>query len=344
MPSGTPIDAVWKRRRNLDRRGRLKPMTASEMVDTAIQLYRTHALTLIRATAPSALLTYAGLVQIFAFVGPSVFSTRNPTNPQLQVAEMAITVAVAALIAVPLCLLGLNYPLGFVASFIGQALRGDVPDEKLARKEAESGFWERLLTIGPAMLLTFGPVLMSVVLMGASSTLEKLMGSESWVVYASTILAVGGLFVSVFSVPVGLALVSMTVPAQVWEKAKPWAAFQRCRQLSKNYPRHGSAGNALLNMGVVGLFAFVALDGTLALMTLVVTESPYLEQFFARTFAGTVMKGAVQALPAYLALLFVLPLMATCVTVLYFERRVRLEAYDIDVMTADAQGGWVADR
>lgn len=344
MPSGTPIDAVWKRRRNLDRRSRLKPMTSTEMVDVAIQLYRTHAKVLIRATAPSALLTYAGLVQIFAFVGPSVFSTHNPTNPQLQLTEMAVTVCVAALVAIPLCLLGLNYPLGFTASYIGQALRGDVPDEKAARKVAESGFWPRLMTIGPALLLSFGPLLLAVVLMGGSSTLEKFAGSESWQVYASTALIVLGLIASVVSVPLGLFATSLTVPAQVWEGIGPVASFRRCFRLGRNFPRQGSAAGSLMTMSMVALFAFLALDGTLAMLTLAVTESPYLESFFARTFAGVVVKGAVQALPAYLALLFVLPLLTSCVTVLYFDRRIRLEAYDIDVMTADVQGGWNAER
>jgi len=254
--------------------------------------------------------------------------------------EMGLTVTVAALVAVPLCLLGLNYPLGFTSSYIGQALRGDIPDEKLARAEAEKGFWARMLTIGPAMLLTFGPLALAVVLMGASSTLEKFAGSESWQVYLSTFLIVGGLFISLFSVPVGLFATSLTVPVQVWEGAKPFQAFKRCRDLARNIPRHGSATNTLVNMGIVSLFAFIALDGTLALMSLLLTQSSYLESFYARTFAGAVVKGAIEALPAYLALVFVLPLIASCVTVLYFERRVRLEAYDIDVMTADVQGGW----
>ncbi|MEQ1428609.1 hypothetical protein, partial [Salmonella enterica] len=81
-----------------------------------------------------------------------------------------------------------------------QALRGDEPSEKLAREEAGQGFWTRMLAIGPAMLLTFGPLALAIVLMGASSTLEKFAGSESWMVYLSTFLIVGGLFISVVSV------------------------------------------------------------------------------------------------------------------------------------------------
>ena len=54
-----------------------------------------------------------------------------------------------------------------------------------------------------------------------------------------------------------------------------------------------------------------------------------------------IVEGVLALVPYFLSLWVVIPVWAVTVTIIYFERRVRLEGYDIEALAADV---WHPER
>jgi hypothetical protein len=64
-----------------------------------------------------------------------------------------------------------------------------------------------------------------------------------------------------------------------------------------------------------------------------------IQDFAGRGVFFAIVAETVLTLPTFAAVWILVPFMTCCVTVLYFDRRVRLEALDIETMAHDALKG-----
>jgi Na+-transporting methylmalonyl-CoA/oxaloacetate decarboxylase beta subunit len=106
-------------------------------------------------------------------------------------------------------------------------------------------------------------------------------------------------------------------------------------------------GNSASGAGTVfGLFALIAiLDlivfvGIQAMFSL--TDLPdHLSSLFANLPFSGLVTTMIDLIPGLLQTWMILPVWATTVTILYFDRRIRTEGYDIEALAAeiDRQGG-----
>jgi hypothetical protein len=77
--------------------------------------------------------------------------------------------------------------------------------------------------------------------------------------------------------------------------------------------------------------ALVIYAGSYVSMNLSGVRGVIEEQTWGFAFQGLIL-GVIDLLPAYLMVWTLVPIWATAVTIIYFERRTRREGYDIDVL------------
>lgn len=322
--------------RSIDRRRLLKPMADSEIVDVATRVYQRLAGPMLRQSLVPMVFCYAAIVQVQAFVTPYIFQTKS-NNLQDQVVEVVVALAVALLISLPLFVLGVGHTMALCGRLAADFVMGDEPDEARAVEMARRATPKMMGLIGNILVRTAGPVVLGVVFMTISAVLGQVGNDGASVI--SGLFAILAFLLSVVAVPWALYSYALAPTAMVFEGVGAKAARQRSRLLMKKYPFHGTANSALLVvwviMAIVGLALFLGFYAALAL----VAATPFYQGLSFAGTGGQLVKTMIEMVPAFLTCWLLVPLYATTTAVLYFDRRVRIEAFDIRTLTEDIEHG-----
>jgi hypothetical protein len=133
---------------------------------------------------------------------------------------------------------------------------------------------------------------------------------------------------------------ALVAPIAAIERASAGLAAKRSRDLMKARTYHGSGYDSVWSLYLMlGLIALILCGGAAALVDIIGIGN-HLSGVNLRQMRP-VIEAAVGLIPIYLTLWVVVPVWAVTVTIIYFERRVRLEGYDIEALAADV---WHPDR
>lgn len=287
------------------------------MVDAAIRLFRTNFVTLIKISAvvlvPIAVVQIVGTV----LVGPLDLVTMLVVDPEASPAEVFEPL-------IPLyAVLGITGLLSFFGSILvqgasitalAQVYQGEAPD------------WRSSLRAGARRFL---PLTVSTILLSVGAALPMMAALVLVVVLVALIGPIGllpGFFLIVGAVVAAVFLfVKWTVspPALVTEQLGPVAALGRSFGLvrSRFWPVLGAVLLAYLLYFVVSQIVSV-------LTTIM-------------TFAGAAAAEQISFMPTVvgsaLVSIIATPFLATMITIIYFDLRVRREGYDLELMAADLE-------
>ncbi|MBS1709545.1 MAG: hypothetical protein JSS65_12600 [Armatimonadetes bacterium] len=334
MAAQTPFDLFQARMRSIDKRRLLKPMGDSEVVDVATRVYQNLAGPMLRQSLLPMVFCYAAIVQVTAFVIPFIFQTHT-TALAGQVAEVMLGVGVALLVSMPLFVLGVGYTMAVCGRLAADFVMGEEPDEARAVELAKKATPKMMRLIGDILLRTAGPLLLGVVFMTVSAVVGQAGGETVSVL--SGFLAVTAFILSVVAVPWALYSYALAPTAMVFEGVDGKTARHRSRLLMKKYPFHGGANSALGIVWVIILVVSVALLAGFTTLVGVIAATPFYQNLSFAGTGGQVLRTMVEMLPTLLTCWLVVPLYATTTAVLYFDRRVRIEAFDIRTLTEDIQ-------
>jgi hypothetical protein len=132
-----------------------------------------------------------------------------------------------------------------------------------------------------------------------------------------------------------LANDALVAPVAVLEDLGPRMAGKRARALMKKAPIHGSGTQAIWTLYPLILFIVCVLYfGILACLAIAGSEG-FLTNITSGLPFQPLLLGAFDLLPAFLTIWTVIPVWATTVTMLYFDRRIRLEGFDIEILGRD---------
>ena len=175
-------------------------------------------------------------------------------------------------------------------------------------------------------------------LMMASAYSEQ-SGYNTDVADLATLFAVLGLIAGFIMVPVVMSRLSLAPAIAAIEGVRPKTAMQRSKTLMAKSRHIPSGYDTLLNLWVVsilvalvlwvGFYSAFGMSGLTDLIT----------SFGGRTVLWSLLAETLLTLPTFLAVWLLVPFMTCCVTVLYYDRRVRLEALDIEAMAHDVLKG-----
>lgn len=281
---------------------RLRPLGFGEILDEGFTLYRRNFTTFF-ATALVCVIPVTLISRAFegAMVSPEL------TTP----AEAA-----ALLLLVPVTML--------LWSVLLSALTHETADAYEGRQPAMKGAYLRALRALPAIVAAW-------ILIAALGTALMVVVSIVAAIAVIPAAAVGGdgggavFGTAVALVAMGVMLLAFTslfalFPAIVIERLGPWAGMKRSHTLAKG-GRLRIAGIILVTFLIVmlptlGLMAAAGMGAAMWDVTAAATLSPV--QRFTQQFV-TILASALTT-----------PFMVTCLTLLYFDRRVRVEGYDLE--------------
>lgn len=317
------------------RRARLRPMSGSQITDLALRVYRSLGWTFLRLCALPSVFCLAALAFVFYFAVPQLQFTRDASSVTGQVWEAFVVLLVSLGVAGPLFIVGITLSSSIVVRLAADYLLGNPLEEGDAMREAIAGLGKLFLVMLWEMLAGFGAILVSVVIMLAGSLLSTVTPSDSpW----AGIVAVVGIIGLMVGIIIFLAIASshaLSVPVAILEGATARAAARRSRALMKVTRYHGSGSGHV--WGLYGLLALVSLViwGGCALIFNLAGLREVLENATMGVPLQALVLRAIDLLPACVMVWALVPVWATAITVIYYERRIRLEGYDIEVLASE---------
>lgn len=316
------------------RRARLRPLQLGELFDLSLRVYRTFGLRIMAASALPTLFTLAGFAFVFQYILPSFLWTREGASQATQVGQTVANLLLGIVVAGPLILIGVSLVTAYAAPVVASFMHGLPPDFKaaqgiqwkLAPKLTVASLGQAILGAGGA-LVGCGLLVLSWSLSGTTSQSSSIAGVV--LILAILAIALGGIGALVV-----VSMHALVAPITALEGLRPGAAAKRSRQLMKSRLSHGSGYDRVWALYVlVGFIGFVMMVGAEVLWEVAGIDN-WADQLNLQAYKP-ILDTFLALAPPYLTLLVTIPVWAVTVTIIYFERRVRLEGYDIEALAAD---------
>lgn len=321
----------------MDRRAYLRAMGVGEIIDVATRAYQKLGRTILRQTAAPMLLCFSVLVFFFVFLGPTFFQTSNPDSLATQIAEAFGVLVVGCVVAVPLFFLGMAYAQGFVTRLVADFVLGNVPDERSALEGARRGLKTMFGVCVRVFFAAFGTAIVGGLLLGLSAlATDRTTSGDSWPAIV-TIIATLLLIASPIMPIIAIARYSLAPVTVVLEGCPVKVGIQRGKDLMKSRPFQPGAGDTVAAVILLCTFLFFCIWGGTAMGFGLLGVSEHARNWLGAGPVGAVTQSMIVMLPVYFALWVVSPVWCATCTLLYFDRRIRLEGYDIFILEQDVR-------
>jgi len=323
---------------------RLRPMATGEIVDSSLRLYQRLGLTFLRLSVLPALLCLSAFAFVTSYVVPGLLYSANDTNFLVHLGQVGFALCLAVFVGGPLFLSGLSYTTSLVVSLVADWVIGN-PVDPLAAQEAARKAMPRLLVVSmKELVLSLSGVSVALAVIMLSEYLSTVTdGSDAT---AGLVLLVGILGIGVGSL-IGMWFVArdaLVAPVTVLENLNATMAGKRSRQLLKKAPIHGTGVGTIWSLyTLISLFSSMILGGILGVSSLLGVGA-IVDRITSGLPFQPLLLNAWRLAPYFLTIWTLVPVWATTVTLLYFDRRVRLEGYDIEVLGRDLARGSRANR
>ncbi|MGV3617132.1 MAG: hypothetical protein ACO1SV_17530 [Fimbriimonas sp.] len=321
----------------LARAGRLRPMRTGEVIDSALRIYQRLGTTFLRTTVGSALLCLAATAFVLSYVLPGMFTTRDSASFVTQIGEVLTALLLAVFVGGPLFLIGLSYTTAIVVSLTSDDVLGEVPDVEAAHTITRKRLWTLFRMNMRELVLSLSGVFIATAIMLLGSYIAANTPDSDVTAGLVTLVGVLGMFGGFLVFLFFVGRDALAPPAVVLEDADPAVAARRSRDLQRSHPIQGSGSGPILGVYSLLSFLVIALWGGLSvLLGLLPTEG---QRFLASLPFGPLWTEAYNLIPAFVTLWTLMPVWASVVTVTYYDRRIRLEGFDIEVLAKEISRG-----
>lgn len=316
-------------------------MKTNEALDLAARAYQHTGWPMLQAVAIPSLFCLAGFAFFWSYAFPSLWTTRNPGSTQVQIAEAGFALALAIFVAAPLFLIGASFATAVATRLVADYMVGNVPHIEGAVRAARGKLGAMFKLLFRQMLIgsLFFLAAMLMLMASAFITVANPTSLEGPAAIAG--LATFGLMLGFLWIPFVLCRTSLAPAAMMMENVSAREATRRSASLLKSEGRSGSGYETIIN-GLI-LVALLYLLGGWGLYAL--SSELGIGTFIADKIVGSSWTDLLDALfgylPWYLVIWITIPLWATICTIVYFERRVRKEGFDIELLAQDV---WRTDQ
>lgn len=324
------------RLRQWDRRRSLRPLTKEEQLDRALQIYREAGFKIMGIAAAPSLVCYLVLTYTVSVLFPNMLTTTPGATASAQLGEVILNLAIVFLVACPLTLMSLSFAQAAVIRLVSQILKGEMVYVPEIKSTARSVFPRLVVSNFVVVFLALWVPMFSIILLSISAFIKN----ETW---GGILAFIGGCFAfgSVIAIPISASYTGLVGPVLVTENLGVRDALKRNKALIKPV----KAGKIVVHPGgaeVFGSLWFFILffAGTATGCTFMVLglfgASDYITAWLGVGTTAQMVQNLLSMLPWFLAVWVVVPLWCVTTTVLYFDRRVRLEGLDIELLSKDA--------
>jgi hypothetical protein len=337
-----PVERFFMERtaRN-NRRARLRTMSSSEILDTAVRTYQQLGWTFLKLTIVPSLFTLSALAFVRHYILPSFLSTKDASSLATQYGEVAIAIALAIFVGGPLLIVGVSATTAIVTQLVADYMLGNVPSPDAAVRAARNTIFTLTKVHLRELFLACGGILAAFALSILSSMLDQTTSNENLVAGVVAFFAIVGFVVGGVIFLVVVSRHALAAPVAVLEGVKAKQASRRSVVLMKGQgpipSGYGSIWSLYTILFVLALLMVSGLTGFLSMVGFPDRFESYLDNV---PFGGLLIE-AMGLIPLFLWVWTTVPVWAVTVAIVYYERRIRLEGYDIEALAADV---WRSDR
>ncbi len=315
-------------------------MQLAELFDLSLRVYRTLGWKILSACIVPSIFTLAGVAFLFEYVLPGFFTTNQGTKESGQVIEAIMNLGLGVFVAGPLMLIGIALATTYIAPLVSDFMHGAPPNYKAAqeaqRKTALRMLW---LSIKESLFATSG-VVVGALFLFLSWIATYMTASDNVIAGVVAVLGVCAIIAGSLMVLFVISIHAIIAPISAIENV-PWRkAGRRSKDLMKSRPYQGSGYEAIWSLYSLLLFIIIILFGGTAAIGGLVGITNWAGALNLRELRP-VVEGVFDLVPYFLCIWVIIPVWAVSTTIIYFERRVRLEGYDIEALAADV---WHPER
>ncbi len=315
-------------------------MTSSEVIDVSFRMFQVLGWTFLRLSIGPVLFCIAALAFVNRYALPGLIESSS-TNWEVQIREASVAIFLSLFVGGPLFLVGVASVNAAVTQLVSDFMVGNVPDERAAQAAMARSLSKLIVLSVRELLLSLSGAIFAVALLMLSSVISKTMQSLadlSGVVFAVALIA----FVPGVAIFVYFRVVHALGPTvAVLENANAKQASKRSKYLVNTPDFQGSGQSTLISLFFLSAFILLVLNLGLGGIAGILGLQEQVQQAVANLPLPGLWMQAFDLIPLFLSLWIVLPLWATTTTVLYYDRRIRLEGYDIEALAGDV---WRADQ
>lgn len=333
MDKKGPIELYKDRLQAIDRRRLLRPLQTAEVIDIATRLYQSRARLLLARTAVPVLFCYLAAVFFQTFVLPDLFATAAGESFRQDLARLALAVVVTVFVAVPLFVYGLGQSQILSTRLASPYILGEPPPEEEPPLTLRDSLRMTLL-LGIAFFVSLAPLWTAAILFVFGGIIQasapRNIAAGVLATFAILILVCG-----IFLVPALLYRYTLAPVVLVVEGLPVRKSIQRGFELLKGQVYGGGPGGAVLTAWILLLVVFLLTFSGFQLVFSLLTSTGALAAFVSESRVANLASAALAMVPGYLSVWILVPFWSSFATVLYYDRRVRLEALDIRILAND---------
>ena len=310
-------------------------------MDASVGAYQLLGSTILKLTAVPTLLCMASFAFVTGYILPMLGTTGNSSSISTQLGEVVVAIALAIGVGGPLFFIGASYSAVLITSLISDYMIGNVPNPQVAARSARRLLprisllsLRATLVSGTGFLISVGMLMLSAYLSATQAESPELSGAVG-------LLAVMGLWVGVVLFPIILTRYALAVPIMVLERVGSGQAVKRSVALSKSSPFFPSAFSNILGLEFLIFCLWIFIWQGVSTISSGFGLKDWLKNATSGTPLYDLSTVAMDLLPWFLVLWVVIPVWCVTTTILYYERRTRLEGYDIEALAQDV---WRADK
>lgn len=327
--------SVHPRMRSIDRRANLRPLSGSEVLDLGTHIYRRIALSVLPRTFAPSMLCAAAIAFSTTFIQTNLLRTSAGTTGAGQFAEAAVAILLALFVGGPLFVVGVANASGPVIRLASDCMLGEEPNLKAADEAGAKA-------VGSLTTVMFSVVLRSLwVPMAGILCLALSVFADSVPIFARfagavpAVLGFLGLAASLVIVPLIIHRTALAPVLAVLEGLKGKPAIKRASELMLSDKTLASTTGTSISFMLLALVLYLSISMGISAVFSLLNVGQLLSSFSPGPWAHALIIGLVKAFPFWLALWVILPFWGSVTTTLYYDRRVRLEGFDIQKLSED---------
>lgn len=310
-------------------------MATSEILDTSLRLYQRLGLTFLRLTVVPTLLCVAALAFVQEYALPQFFFTKAGNQFSDYALQIIVTVLLGIFVAGPLFLAGLSYTTALVVTLVSDDLVGNASNPDLAVQNARKAMPRLLVSAFRELIVGMWGVLIATgVLIGGMAIAQQTDRDSSVGGWVALVGVLGIMFGGLLWVYV-IARDAIVPPIVVLEGLKATPAARRSNELMKKFGMHPAGTSTGWVTYLLAFFIYVVFLLSLAIIFGSFEIPNQLEKATTGWPLQALILQIFELVPGFLGIWFVLPIWASTITVLYIDRRIRLEGFDVEVLARD---------
>jgi hypothetical protein len=330
-----PIELHQQRVNSLDRRQFLRPMTSSEKLERSARIYQLSARQILSQTLLPSLFCFISLIFSGAFLLPGFFVIVGGDKIADDLTRVAISALITIFLAIPLFMFGLGQCFATAVAETNDYITGDrLPGEAPVSKLDIPSPWKFTSLLSVAALEALLPLLLAsgCFILGAilqnmvpDSILPGLLGVLGFLIAFAALIITPLLFFRNCLIPV----------VAVLENGDSKAIRARGRMLAAAKGNITGVAESMIHALVVFLFVGGGIFIMFQIAVNMILGAGTIENWLGSVIFGDLIKSAVQMFPLYAIIWLLTPFWAALCTVNYYDRRIKLEGFDIRMLAKD---------